>query len=534
MKTPHPLRNPLRALLATCAFSAILNVAPAQNLQITTLAGSTDQAGSADGTGSGANFYMPGAVAVDSAGNVYVADTWNMEIRRVTPAGVVTTLAGAPGARGSADGTGSVARFYAPEGVAVDSDGNVYVGDSGNCTIRKITPTGVVTTLAGVAGTAGSADGTGAAATFASPRGLAVDANGNLLVADWSNNTIRKVTPAGIVTTIAGTARVAGSADGYGAGANFNGPYGVAVDATGNLFVSDWNNHTIRKITPSGAVSTVAGTPGVYGSTDGAAAAATFGNPGGLAVDGGGNIFVVDENISVIRKITPLGTVSTIAGSPWRTGFANGTGAAANFFYPAGLAIDAASNVYVADTSNELIRKGVASGAPQIGTPPLSQSVIVGSAVTLTVAASSVTQMSYQWSFNGVAIAGATSASYTTRPIQLSDEGFYSVAVTNSAGTSTGIAQVTAGFSHEPITSFSSWSSTSPLPTGTSYVAVAYDGSDFLAVGLDGTAYYSPDGAAWTASASNGRPGQAWGELNSVINVPARTCWSPSETEGRS
>ena len=162
--------------------------------------------GSADGTGSAARFYCPCGVAVDSAGNVYVADSDNHTIRKVTPGGVVTTLAGLAGSSGSADGTGSAARFYDPYGVAVDSAGNVYVADYRNHTIRKVTPGGVVTTLAGLAGSSGSADGTGSAARFYYPYGVAVDSAGNVYVADTCNNTIRKVTPGGVVTTLAGVA----------------------------------------------------------------------------------------------------------------------------------------------------------------------------------------------------------------------------------------------------------------------------------------------------------------------------------------
>ena len=182
---------------------------------------------------------IPYGVAVDGAGNVYVADHGNDEIRKITPAGVVTTLAGAAGQAGSADGTGSAARFYDPAGVAVDSAGNVYVADAGNDEIRKITPAGVVTTLAGAAGQAGSADGTGSAARFYIPHGVAVDGAGNVYVADTENDEIRKITPAGVVTTLAGAAGSIGSADGPGSAARFFQPYGVAVDSAGNVYVAD-------------------------------------------------------------------------------------------------------------------------------------------------------------------------------------------------------------------------------------------------------------------------------------------------------
>jgi sugar lactone lactonase YvrE len=216
---------------------------------VTTIAGSAGSSGSTDGTGSAARFNYPHGVAVDSSGNVYVADYWNHTIRKVTSAGVVTTLAGLAGNAGSADGTGSAARFDSPYGVAVDSSGNVYVADYGNSTIRKVTSAGVVTTLAGLAYNVGSTDGTGSAARFNYPRGVAVDSSGNVYVADYWNHTIRKVTSAGVVTTLAGLAGSSGSADGTGSAARFNGPSGVAVDSSTNVYVADQGNHTIRKIT---------------------------------------------------------------------------------------------------------------------------------------------------------------------------------------------------------------------------------------------------------------------------------------------
>jgi streptogramin lyase len=190
-------------------------------------------------------------VAVDSAGNVYVADTGNSTIRKVTPAGIVTTLAGLAGSLGSADGTGSAAQFSHPSGVAVDTAGNLYVADFDNYTIRKVTPTGMVTTLAGLPGYAGSADGTGSAARFNAPTGVAVDSASNVYVADTYNDTIRRVTPAGVVMTLAGLALKAGSADGTGTAARFNAPTGVAVDSAGNVYLADYSNNTIRKGYPA-------------------------------------------------------------------------------------------------------------------------------------------------------------------------------------------------------------------------------------------------------------------------------------------
>jgi sugar lactone lactonase YvrE len=314
---------------------------------VSTLAGS-GSSGSADRTGNEASFNLPQNLAVDSIGNVYVADSWNYKIRKITSAGVVTTLAGS-GVSGSEDGTGTAASFRGPGGVAVDSNGNVYVAD--NLKIRKITSTGNVTTFAG-SGVSGSEDGTGTAASFNSPSGVAVDKNGNVYVADSWSHKIRKITPEGVVTTFAGSG-VLGSEDGTGTAASFNSPSGVAVDKNENVYVADSSNNKVRKITPAGAVTTLAGS-GRKGSRDGTAA--NFNYPNGVAVDSIGNVYVVDSGNYKIRKVTPAGVATTLAGSGVE-GSEDGTGTAASFSWFSGLALDSSGNVYVADANNNLIRK---------------------------------------------------------------------------------------------------------------------------------------------------------------------------------
>jgi hypothetical protein len=300
-------------------------------------------------------------VAVDSLGNVYVADRSNHTIRQVTADGVVTTLAGTAGMFGSADGTGAAARFFLPFGVAVDSADNVYVADRANRTIRKVTAGGVVTTLAGKAGTAGSEDGTGAAARFLLPAGVAVDRTGNVYVADEENHTIRKVTAAGVVTTLAGTAGIYGSADGTGAAAQFHNPSGVAVDSHDNVYVADQGNHIIRKVT-DGVVTTLAGTAGMSGSANGTGAAARFFGPSGVEVDNADNVYVADQFNHTIRKLTPAGDVTTLAGTAGVPGSADGTGTAAHFGAPLDVAVDNDGNVYVPDRDNAIIRKVTPDG----------------------------------------------------------------------------------------------------------------------------------------------------------------------------
>jgi hypothetical protein len=396
----------------------------------TTMAGTALSTGSVDGTGSAARFDNPVAVAVDGSGNVYVADSANATIRKITPGGVVTTFAGTAGAFGSADGTGSAARFGFPSGVAMDGGGNLYVADWNNCTIRKITAGGVVTTFAGTAGAGGSADGTGSAARFGDPNGVAVDGAGNVYVADTGNQTIRKITSSGVVTTLAGKAGAEGNVDGTGSAARFNSPYGVAVDGAGNVYVADAGNATIREITPGGVVTTIAGMAG---------SAASFLFPCGVAVDGSGNVYVADTGDDTIREIAPGGAVTTLAGATGVAGGTDGTGSAALFKMPHGVSVDGSGNLYVADWGNSTIRKGASVG-PMIAMQPSSLAVAAGSTATFSVGASGSTALNYQWQMNGVAISGATGATYTIANAQVSSSGSYTVVVTNSGGSITSSA----------------------------------------------------------------------------------------------
>jgi sugar lactone lactonase YvrE len=330
----------------------------------TTFAGLAGSPGSTNGTGAAARFRSPSAVAVDGTGNVYVADTGNQLIRKITPEGKVTKLAGRAGVSGANDGLGNAARFNFPRGIAVDAAGNVFVGDTGNNTIRKVTPAGQVTTLAGSAGNSGRSDGSGSAARFDFPQGVAVDSLGILYVADTTNNTIRKITPAGAVTTLAGKPGAAGSADGYGGNARFNGPSGVAFRGT-NLYVADTYSSTIRVVFTNGQVTTLAGLAGLQGQADGPAYAATFNNPRGVAVDAEAGLYIVDTLNNAIRKLAPSwtnGSVTTLAGPVGSVGSADGPGAAARFHRPAGVALDNAGTLYVADSLNNTIRKVAPDG----------------------------------------------------------------------------------------------------------------------------------------------------------------------------
>lgn len=326
---------------------------------VTTIVGTAGKRGTADGIGSDARFTDPVGVGIDGRGNIYISD--DSAIRKLEiSTSAVTTIVGTASMIGSADGTGSAARFWNPSGMAAEGAGNLYITDTRNCTIRRIeSSTGTVTTLAGTALMCGSDDGTGSAARFRSPFGIALDGAGNLYVAD-SSSTIRKIeTSTGVVTTLAGTALMAGSSDGTGSTARFNSPLDVAADGAGNLYVADTSNSTIRKIvTSTGVVSTIAGAAGSPGSADGIGIDARFFNPRGIAVDGVGNLYVADSNNSTIRRLAlSAGMVTTLAGTAGMTGSANGTGTAARFHVPHGLAVDGAGNLYVADEGTAEVRK---------------------------------------------------------------------------------------------------------------------------------------------------------------------------------
>lgn len=345
----------------------------------------------------GASSPLPVGVALDAAGNLYTVARGKNVIFKISADGVLSTVAGQVGAEGSSDGTGAAARFYLPFGVVIDRDGVLYVSDSGNHTIRRITAAGVVTTVAGAAGVAGSSDGTGAAARFNKPAGLAIDASGNLYIVDNGNRTVRMMTPAGVVTTLAGTALKTGAADGYGALASFKDPYNIAVDATGSLYVTDCGNHTIRMLTPNagsrtvtvtppatvfpetGTVQTLAGKFGDIASIDGQGSEARFSEVGTIAVDPAGNIVVGDGGL--LRKVSPSGTVSTIAGMKQQLSPVNdGVGRQAGFDNIPGIVFDAAGNIYIPGSNGAIsgIRKVTPSGVVTTTEVPFSGGLGIG------------------------------------------------------------------------------------------------------------------------------------------------------------
>jgi sugar lactone lactonase YvrE len=307
---------------------------------VTTLAGLTGNTGFADGRGSAARFSLLQGVAIDGAGNAYVADHMNCAIREVSTEGVVTTLAGRPPG-GYADGRGSAAALFLPSGPTVDASGNIYVADVKNNAIRRVTADGDVTTYAGTPDRdVGDRDGPGSSALFSYVMAAAADRAGNVYVADPINSAVRKIDTARNVTTFA----------------RLTATY-LAVDAAGLVYASDGGNNVISRISQAGDVTTIAGQPGQYGSTDGSAAGARFRSPQGIAVDATGNLYVADTGNSTIRKITPDGTVSTIAGTPGRGKIVLGT--SPGLSQPTGLAITGASLVITDGFGVLLLRHAV-------------------------------------------------------------------------------------------------------------------------------------------------------------------------------
>lgn len=318
---------------------------------VNTLAGQAGISGANNGTGTAAQFDSPHGIACDAAGNIYVADRDNNIIRKITTAGVVTTFAGS-GLQGSTDGSGTTASFFEPWGIACDATGNLYVADTKNYKIRKITSAGVVTTFAGD-GSSGVTDGTLTSAQFGFPTGIALDASGNVYVSEFMTHTIRKIS-GGNVVTLAGTSFLSGDVNGTGAAARFDHPHSLVCDASGNIYVTDSWNNKIKKITPAGAVTTFAGS-GTPGNINGAASSAQFDLPMGITKDASGNFYIGDVNNYCIRKIAS-GSVTTYAGVAGTSGLLNGPLAQANFNSPSCIAFFGPDKFYIGDEGNEVIR----------------------------------------------------------------------------------------------------------------------------------------------------------------------------------
>jgi DNA-binding beta-propeller fold protein YncE len=383
------------------------------------------------GAGSVPQLTWPMGVVVDEARNLYLSEYNVHAVRKLTPGGTATTLAGHPGQVGSADGIGSEARFFAhfgSLGLALDEAGNLIVADPGNHAIRKVSPEGVVMTLAGLAGARGSEDGTGSEARFNVPFGVAVDRRGTVYVADLGNHTIRKITPAGVVTTLAGVAGRSGGDDGVGSEARFSSPACVAVDAEGNVYVGSYDD-TVRRVTPEGRVTTLAGYSGRPGWIDGPGREARFGfshshfdaAPFGIAVDPAGNVLVVDPGSLVVRRITPDGIVTSF-------------GRSMQMSWPGGIAIHRSGEVYIADSGNRRVLKAVPESNLAIIAAPQAQTIAPGTTVTFRVTAGGASGVKYQWFKDGTLLAGAAHATLVLPAATEREAGTYRCVVSDSTG----------------------------------------------------------------------------------------------------
>ncbi len=291
-----------------------------------------------------ATYKEASGICADNLGNVYVTDKGNNLVFKITPSGVSSIFAGST--QGSADGKGTIAQFNHPAGICIDADNNLYVADGGNNIIRKITPEGIVSTLAGAAGVAGSVNGTGNAASFNNPVGIAIDNSHNLFVADQGSNKIRKITPTGLVTTYSGSTQ--GLLYTSPGTTQFNHPQAVCVDGQGVVYIADNGNNMIAQIAPTDGYCTLF-TGGQAGYSDGIGASGRFNFPTGMVPDNRGNIYIADSNNYLIRKVTTdYARVYTFAGST--QGSENGIGKLAQFNHPLGICMDPKSNIlYVAD-----------------------------------------------------------------------------------------------------------------------------------------------------------------------------------------
>ena len=398
---PQPIRG--RKLLAGLLAGGCLGLTTAwaqadyaTPYTFTTIAGTNGIAGFADGTNGAAQFGWPEGIVATTNDTLYVVDNFYNTVRKVVPQGtnwVVTTIAGTNNLNGgTADGTNYSIGFTYPTSIAMDRAGNLYVTDAGNNTLRKLTPVGtnwVSSTIAGTVGVPGSRDGSNSVAQFNYPSGIAVDAAGNLYVADTYNDTIRRVVHTNanwVVTTIAGLAQHNDSSDGTNQAARFFQPSAIAIDQSGNLFVADTGNSTIRELTLMGTnwvTTTIAGAAGNTGLVDGTNADASFNYPSGIAVDANDNLYVADsgDTDNAIRLVSPQGTnwvTTTLAGAPdGSAGSADGTGPSALFNSPWGIAVDAAGRVYEGETGNYVIRQGIVAAVPNLAIGPVVANSVV-------------------------------------------------------------------------------------------------------------------------------------------------------------
>jgi sugar lactone lactonase YvrE len=461
--------------------------AGAQNYVWTTFVGRAGETNGGDGVGTNAFFNQPTGAAMDAAGNLYVTDEYNDAIRKVTPDGTVSTFAGVLGVAGTNDSSSGQPLFTQPTNLTFDKNGNIYVVDTFGYTIRKITPAGLVSTLAGKPGQAGSSDGTGSAAGFNQPNGICYDTNDNVLyVADGLNGYIRKVTLSGVVSTLSA--------------AYFYGVEQVAVDANHRLYVCDAYYASIKTMdTNANHLTVLAGAnqlfPAGTNLTDGTGMAARFNFPESIWLNpSGSTLFVADWGNNEVRKVTvtPSGSngVVTTVGGNGRIGTRDGVNTNALFNQLEGIFVDPYGNLYVADTQNSTIRIGYA-GPPVILSPPQSQTVGASASPSFAVSAGGAAPRgAYQWKLNGVAltnsahISGAQSNVLTLNSVTTNDAGTYQVVVTNAVGATNASASLTVTQGIPVVT----WTNPAPITYGMALGGVQLDAT----ANVPGSFAYAP------------------------------------------
>jgi uncharacterized protein YjdB len=460
------------------------------NYIITTVAGNGTAGYSGDGgAATAAALQNPHAIAIDNSNNLYIVDNWNHRIRKVSPSGIISTFAGNGTLGYSGDGgLATSASLYYPENIAIDISGNVYISDVGNNRIRRVSSTGIITTIAGNGSAGFSGDGGAAtAASLNAPKGVCIDNTGNLYISDNNNNRIRKVSSTGVITTIAGNGSAGFSGDGgVATAASLNAPTGIISDAIGNLFIADFNNNRIRKVSSTGVISTIAGNGSAGFSGDGGAAtAAGLNYPTGIAIDNSNTIYIPDNINDRIRKVSSTGIISTIAGNGY-TGFSGDGGAAtsASLNKPQGIAVDGIGNLYFADQFNQRIRS-LSSFLPSLSISGTS-SICIGNSATFTDTISGGT-----WSSSNSAIASVGSAGVVTGVSAGTTTISYTI--TNTCGAASATKVITVN----------------PLPT-------AISGSSSVCVGANTTLTNASAGGTWSSSSSSATVGSSSGTVAGV------------------
>ncbi|WP_461075288.1 NHL repeat-containing protein [Spirosoma flavus] len=407
---------------------------------INTIAGNGfDQYSGDGGPATNAQLNYPNAVGIDGNGNLYIADTGNDFIRKVTPGGIIS----------------SVTYFDLATGIAIDGNNIPIVADYGNHFIGKVSPGGYVAVVAGNRSPGYSGDGGPATnAQLAQPYGVAADGNGNFYIADQANNRIRKVNSAGIINTIAGNGTRGFSGDGGTAtAAQLDLPCAVAVDGNGNIYISDRVNQRIRKVTPGGIISTIAGN-GIqgYGGDGGLATNAQLNDPYGIAVDGSGNLYIAETGNHRIRKVSPQGIISTIAGNG-SIGFSGdgGLSTAAQLYFPSGITVDGSGNLYIVDRNNERIRKVTPPAFVNVS-PTNPPAICSASLLNLTAVAANFTPSSFSWSSQPAGISATGATLQITAPT-VSVPTVYTITVTASDGVESPTASVILTINPTPVVS---------------------------------------------------------------------------------